>query len=175
MADVPQALDPAAQKALANLADVASPEPVSWMPQTWGWALLAIVVIAAATWAIVRWRRRREANRYRVEALADLARLDALLADPARRGEALAAIAPLMKRTALAVWPRGDVASLSGERWIAFLRAHGPADALSGAAGRLLGDAEYRSPASLAAMSAEEAHDCARAARAWIQRHRVSA
>ena len=161
--------------ALAGLADVATPEPVSWMPQTWGWGLLAIVVLSIGMWSVVHWRRRREANRYRVDALEALATLDALLDGPASRGRALAAIPELMKRTALAAWPRTEVASLSGTAWAQFLRDHGGTAALSGPAGRLIADAEYHAPESLAAMSAEDAHRCASAARAWIKGHRVSA
>jgi hypothetical protein len=175
VAETQPILDAVARAALAQLADVTAPPQVSWMPQTWGWALLAALVLAGVIWSVVRWRRQRAANRYRIEALAALARLEVALSDPASRGEALAAIPPLIKRTALAVWPRSDVASLSGDAWLAFLGRHHAGDAPPGIAGRLLADAEYRSTASLAAMPIEDARACVRTARLWIERHRVSA
>ncbi len=154
--------------ALDGLADLVVPPPVPWTPQTWGWAVLAVVLLAVAAWAWGRHRRRLAANRYRVEALAELARIEARLGG--EQAAALAAIPPLLKRVALAVWPRAEVAALSRADWVAFLRAHAP---LPDAAARLLDDAEYRSPAELAALSAGDAVACARAARSWIEAHRV--
>lgn len=160
---------------LSGLADLVEPAPVSWLPQTAGWLALGIAAVAAGIWLFVSWRRRREANRYRVEALRELARLDAALCDDMRRGAALAAVPPLLKRVALAAWPRSEVASLSGAGWVAFLRANAAGVELPEETARLLDDLEYRPPASLAAVSASDAEALVRAARAWIEKHRVPA
>src|SRR5262249_39613993 len=129
-----------------------------WMPQTWGWAVLGALLLAALGWLLLRWRRRREANRYRREALRAL---DAV--------KDVAAIPPLLKRTALAAFRREEVAALSGGPWLDFLRARGdvrqPLDAL-------LDDAEYGGAQVLAAVPLAEAK--AAAAR-WIEAHRVPA
>lgn len=170
-ADIPS--KPPPKQTLAKLADIATPPPVEWVPQTWGWVALAVVVGATLALLWVRARRRREANRYRVEALAELVRLEAQIDAEATRATALAAIAPLLKRVALAVWPRAEVASMSGARWTAFLRAHAGDAAIADEAVRLLDDAEYRSRAALNAIPADEARACARAARAWIEGHRA--
>jgi hypothetical protein len=123
----------------------------------------------------VRWRRRREANRYRVEALAELDRLEALLADGATRAPALAAIPPLLKRVALAVWPRSRVAALSADAWVAFLRQHAGGAALTEVAARLFDDVEYRSPQAVQSIGTADAEAIVSAARNWIVSHRVSA
>lgn len=175
MAGASPQLDAVTSAALEKLADIVVPPPVPWIPQTWGWAALAVVVLALGVWALVRWRRHREANRYRNEALAELARLEARLNDPAARSEALAAMPPLLKRVALVVWPRPKVASLTEQQWVGFLRANGGGDEFPDAAARILDDVEYRSPQTLAAVSADDAQAFARAARNWIERHRVSA
>lgn len=175
MADPTPALDPATRAALDHLADIAAPVQVSWVPQTWGWAALSIVAAAGLAWALVRRRRQREANRYRTEALAELARLEAALADGRASGEALAEVAAILKRTALAAWPRDEVASLSGGEWVAFLRKHAGRAALPDVLARLLDDSEYRSPRELAALTADDTKACTQAARAWIEAHRVSA
>jgi hypothetical protein len=175
VADPAPALDPATREALEKLADIAMPAPVAWVPQTWGWVALAVVAVAVSAWAYVRWRRRRRANRYRLEALAELARLEASLDDRAGRAEALVTIPVLLKRTALAAWPRPEVAALSGAAWVEFLRRHAGGATLPEVAARLLADREYRGPEDLVAMSTEDARACARAARAWIERHRVPA
>jgi hypothetical protein len=170
-------LDPSTRAALAKLADVVAPAPVSFVPQTWGWAGLAIAVLALAVWGLARWRAWRAANRYRVQALDELAQIEGRLS----RGEtaaALAALPPLIKRAALAAWPRARVASLSQARWIAFLGQSESAAAvqseIAAPLSALLSEREYLPPEALAETSVEDAHACTRAARKWIETHRVS-
>lgn len=170
-----QQLDPTTRLALEQLADIVMPPPVSWWPQTWGWLVLALVLLGAAAIGFIRWRRRYEANRYRREALADLAAIEADLHNAATRGSALAAMPELLKRVALAAWPREAVASLSGVAWIEFMRGHGGQEFFAGKAARLLDDLEYRPPATLAAVSDDEARMFARSVRQWIEGHVVPA
>ena len=173
MADAAVALDATTRAALQKLADISMPQPVSWMPQTWGWAVLAAVALALLGWAFERGLRRYAANGYRREGLSELDRIQALLADDGARGEALAALPELLKRVALAAWPRTEVASLSGKSWIAFLHAHaGKADFTDAATG-LRNDLEYR--AKQPVMNAEEARRVTSAVRNWIEDHVVSA
>jgi hypothetical protein len=174
MADPVPPLDPSLRAALDKLADVVTPAPVSFVPQTWGWAVLAVILVALAAWLAMRWHRHRMANRYRAEALAELARIERTIADGAP-GTALAAIPPLLKRVALTAWPRARVAALTQARWAAFIRTTDTDAASSAPLARLLDDAEYRSAAAAAAMSADDARACTRAARHWIEAHRVSA
>jgi hypothetical protein len=167
-----QALTPAAKAALEKLSDIAVPAPVSWAPQTWGWVAVAAALLVLAVWLVVCSIRRRIANRYRVEALADLAALEAQLDDRKRRPAALAAIPPLVKRVALAVWPRPEVAALSGQAWTEFLRGHAGRDGLPEAAAKFLWDGEYQ-PATLATMSAADARGIVGDIKRWIEGHRV--
>jgi Domain of unknown function (DUF4381) len=175
MADTPPSLDPSVRAALEKLADIVTPQPVSFVPQTWGWAVLAVFVLTLLAWALIRWQRHREANRYRREALAELAHIEQAMADTRRQAEALAAIPPLLKRVALAAWPRPQVAALSQGRWLAFIRGSEAEGAVPMPLAKLLKNAEYRSPAELTAMPAGDAQACVTAARHWIETHRVSA
>lgn len=99
--------DPAS---LGNLRDIVTPEPVSWWPLAPGWWVVILVGCLLA--AIAAWRgwRRWRANAYRREALSKL-----------ERAESIAAVANLLKRTALGAYPRSSVASLSGDAWCRFL------------------------------------------------------
>jgi hypothetical protein len=160
--------------ALKGLADVVVPDPVSWSPQTWGWWVLAAVLLVGALLLGIRRARRFLADRYRREALEACAVLETSLDSESRRPAAVAEMAVLLKRTALSAWPRGEVASLSGAAWIDFLRRHGGRARVDEPIARLLDAAEYE-PGSLASVSPGDAHACARAIRNWIECHRVSA
>lgn len=108
-------------------------------------------------------------------ALAELASIEASLAatqtDCAQRASALAAIPRLIKRTALAVAPREQVAALTGDAWLGFLqRTRGRFDARSEA---LLALASYAPPDQVAAISADEAATLISHTRDWIEHHHV--
>ncbi len=164
-------LDPLTKVALESLKDIAVPQPVSWMLQTWGWALVAALVALAIVAILNNRLRLYRANAYRREALGLLDGVEEKLADPARRDQALRDLAEMLKRTALAGWGRADVAALSGAAWVAFLEKHG--DGRDGhALGALLDDCEYRNGSSAVTLTSD---DVVSAARSWIRRHHVSA
>lgn len=160
--DTPAALQP--------LRELPLPDTVSYAPQTIGWLFVAVLVIAVL--AAFAWRawRRYERARYRREALAELARIEANLNDDTTRVAALAGIGPLIKRTALAAAPRAQVASLSGAAWLDYLRQHGAFDDESGA---LLYTASYAPAARVATISPQQAQRLAQTARGWIESHHV--
>lgn len=140
---------------LDELAEPVAPPPVPLTPQTAGWAVLA-AMLAVALLALIAWRVRRwRANAYRRAALAELA----------TAGEDPAAIALVLRRTALAAWPRAEVAGLSGEAWLAFLDRSGGQPGFVEGPGRALLDAPYRSgppQPGLAPLAAR-----------WVRRHRA--
>jgi hypothetical protein len=106
--------DPAS---LANLRDIVEPSPVSWWPLAIGWwFLLTVVGLIALVVAFHRYRQWR-ANAYRRAGLRALQVI--------RGTEDLAAISELLKRVALAAYPRSQVASLSGSAWVKWLAETG--------------------------------------------------
>lgn len=165
------AKDPMLQATLRQMADITLPPPVSMMPATWGWAVLAGLVVLALALALWRWLRSRVQNRYRRDALAELAVLEARISAEPDRLQALAALPAIVKRTALAVWPREQVAALSGEPWVNFLKAHAGKARIDVESYRFFAETEYR----LAGAAPDEA--AARrsfaAARQWIEGHDV--
>ncbi len=133
-----------------------APEPVSMLPQTSGWLWLAIALLVLSgvmAWLWLRWWR---STAYRRAALAALR----------AAGDDPAAIADVLKRAALAGFPREEVASLHGNNWLAFLdRTGGRSPVFSGSeAGLVLASAPYRPQPPNA--------ELARTAATWIRRHR---
>ena len=61
--------------ALDGLHDIVVPEAVAWVPQTAGWYLLGVGVLAIAARGLYALYRRHRANRYRRAALAALIEL----------------------------------------------------------------------------------------------------
>jgi hypothetical protein len=165
--------DSKAQAILAQLDDIVTPPPPDWWPHTWGWVALGVVLLAFLIWVAWRALKRYSANRYRREALVELARIEAQLRAPGTRATALAALPSLLKRTALAAWPRAEVARLSGTPWRDFLSAQTRA-AIDPAAQRLLDDLEYRGADALRAIPENDALAATRAVRRWIESHRAT-
>lgn len=170
MADAaPQQLPPGVMQQagdpLAQLRDIHVPGPIDTWPPAPGWWLLAglvlIGLISLSIWLYRRWR----ANRYRREALAELAELEATWRETGDAHAYLAALQHLLKRVALTTFKREEVASLTGEAWVAFLdRSTGSHD-FSMAESEALIDGNYRSDASIdvAALQA--------VAQTWIRKH----
>jgi len=159
--------------ALSNLHDIVMPSPVSWWPPAPGWYVLAALLVVLA--ARIAWRVacRRRAGAYRRAALRELEGLQTRMGAPAQRLEALRQLPLLLKRTALAAWPREEVAGLSGMEWLAFLdRSSGMNEFMDGG-GRILLDLAYGRSPSLESLTDEEVRALTGLAGRWIEKHRV--
>lgn len=145
--------------ALEKLHDFYQPPPVPWTPQTLGWyvvfGVLALLVVWVTIWKIRNWRH----NRYRREALHELAS-----ASPEQ-------LSGLLKRTALAAWPREQVASLSGDKWIGFLAESSAIPAFRENPGNLIEQIAFALPS----LSSEDEAVLRDLSAQWIRRHRVQA
>jgi hypothetical protein len=159
--------DPAS---LENLHDIVTPEAAGWWPLAPGWYGVALLVLILSAWYVVRRLRRWRRNAYRREALAALALLNARSDRADGRASVLAEAATLLRRVALSAYPRTQVATLGGDRWLAFLDETGGRGEFAGGAGRVLLAAAYR-PFEVPAPDAVEAALllCER----WIRRHRA--
>ncbi len=145
--------------------------PFSYMPQTWAWLLVALLVmLLAGLWGMLRWRRWRR-DQYRREALA---RLDALAAsEGGQRLAALRELPELLKRVALSMPDAPPVASLSGAQWQRFLdqRAHQP---LPAGFADTLHKIAYAPDSALLLLDAQQVSALFRASRGWIEGHHVA-
>jgi len=97
---------------LGRLNDIVLPPDIPWWPLAPGWYGLLLLLIAACLWLLwKRWRSWR-ADAYRRAALRALA-----------AQQDAAAVAELLRRTALAFTPRETVAGMAGETWADWLAA----------------------------------------------------
>lgn len=100
---------------LDRLHDLVLPPAVPWWPPAPGWYVVIALALTAAAWMALRSWKRWESNAYRREAARELASL-----------ESSAAIAELLRRTALAIAPREEIAEKTGTAWLDWLAAHFP-------------------------------------------------
>ncbi|MEM1235711.1 MAG: DUF4381 domain-containing protein [Pseudomonadota bacterium] len=143
---------------MAELIPPPEPEPISLLPQTLGWPLLAIILIVAVVVFGRRYVKARRAEAYRAAALTAL--------DEA--GSASLAVATVLRQTALAAYPRSQVAGLYGQDWLEFLKATSNDSRFLGDAGQALVTAPYAGSAALPDATLG-------LVRHWIRRHDRSA
>lgn len=123
------------------LRDIHPPDPVGWWPPAIGWWLLPLLVaglVVATIWLVRRWRRPTPLK------LA-LRELEALRADASLGADAkLRRLSILVRRTALSLHPRQEVAGLAGEDWLRWLDGTLGEPRFSQGPGRALAEAPYR-------------------------------
>ena len=116
--DLPPFPDVFGNYAIRGIEEIQAPGPVSWLPQTLGWQVLAGLLLL---WLLNLGRRRWQywrRNRYRKFALLQL---KAITTSAQESNRQLAAIAALLKATALQAYPRKEIAALSGSAWLDWL------------------------------------------------------
>lgn len=97
---------------LDRLHDIVLPQAVSWRPLAPGWYVILVLLLVVCVYLGYRSWRRWQANAYRRKALQELADV-----------KESPAIAELLRRTALAVVPRSDVAQKTDSVWPEWLAA----------------------------------------------------
>lgn len=133
---------------LSNLRDIVPPDaPPIWPLAVEAWLLLAILVSLAC---IVIYQRRLAGKKDAYRKIG-LAMLDTV--------STAHDVSVVLKRVALAAYPREQVASLYGEAWTAFLQQTGE-------------QADY-SPIAQAISDKPASQESIRLARDWIRHHRV--
>jgi hypothetical protein len=155
---------------LENLFDIVVPPPVPWWPPAPGWFVVGGVLLVLVFWVAWRVWRCWRAAAYRRAALAEWRQLKTQAADPGHREAALRHLPELVKRAALAAFPREAVASLSGVEWLRFLDRTGHTDAFTHGRGQLLPELAY-DPRPAAQLDTAAVEDLFRIVRRWIRGH----
>jgi hypothetical protein len=142
---------------LQNLNPIVLPDPVGWLPLAPG--LQSLLVLLALALLVLIWRRwlAWRDNRYRREALRELAAMTNLAGLPS-----------LLKRAALSAYPRERVAAINGAEWHRFLDESAGFDRFVSGCGEPLDRLAYGGPLP----DENDAQALREAARAWIEQHR---
>lgn len=158
---------------LTDLHDIVAPTSVPWLPPAPGWCVLGLTVLLFMLWGGVGLYRRWRRNAYRRQALAELAHLERALVAGTDAHQLLPRLSELLKRTALAAYGRGEVASLSGQPWLDFLDGRLGRPLFAGENGRLLLLGSYAPRTQLDGLSQAQVRDLCGAVRAWLAGHRA--
>ena len=150
---------------LAKLRDIHLPEAPGWWPPAPGWWVSAAVLAAAA--AGIVWWRRRQLARTRTPQYIALEEIRALRNRYRREKDAkqlFIRLSELMRRVALSINPRREVASLTGEQWLEWLDRNTTDHAFTRGAAKILADAPYRPTPQ------GDAEEVLQACEAWLVR-----
>lgn len=123
------------------LKDIHLPEAVGWWPPAIGWWLLAILMLLLMAFLYGFYKRliRKTAMKTAKKNLA------AIKVNPALdNNQKLRELSMLIRRVAISVYPRSEVASLTGRQWLAFLDKSVTGAPFSDGCGQLLVEAPYR-------------------------------
>ncbi len=135
---MPNASDP-----LQELRDVHMPDPISWWPPAIGWwmiVVLSVLVVGLFFWA----RAHRKRSQPRRVALAQLKQVKQQYVLHADNQWVITEVSHLLRRYALAVFSRSQVAGLSGQSWLKFLDKTGDTNQFSEGPGQSLLSGPYQ-------------------------------
>lgn len=129
---------------LSQLRDIHFPTWYGFWPIAVGWYLVMLLLLLLIMFGVHLWKKREHRVKPRREAIAKLQQLKARYE---RDGDGVAVaieLSMLLRRAALVVFPRVDVASLHDSQWLEFLDQSGKTDAFSVGAGKVLISAPYQ-------------------------------
>ena len=138
-----------------RLVEVPEPAQISMWPQTWAWVVVGFLGAALVSWLALCLIRHYRANAYRRAALAEL--------DAA--GDDAVLIAGILRRTALAAFPRRAVCQLAGNDWLGFLESTAEGCSFSGQPGSSIATAPYQQGVNSEGLNS--------LARKWVRRHKA--
>ena len=127
-----------------KLRDIHLPDSPGFFPLAPGWWLLLILIMLVSIWLILKLLRRMKKKKRHQQIFDEYTMLETrLINNP--DNEAIASINIFLRQLAISKYPRSDIASLAGEKWLQFLDKSGNTQEFTKGAGRILVDAPYQS------------------------------
>ena len=149
--------------------EIMLPEVIPWWPSAPGWKVLGLILLVWVVLRMIRLGKRWWRNRYRREVLRQLKQLQQQVGS--KTLDVVASLPHFIKITALQAYPRAEVASLSGEGWLAFLDSHYCGPSFAEGSGRKLLAVSYL-PRQRWQLDDNESKQLIQMAQQWIAKHR---
>ena len=127
---------------LQEMHDIDLPGGLFFWPPAPGWWIMATLFLSLAILGACGWHRR---GRLRRAALGELGRLRERHQAGGDQQQLVAELSLLLRRLALAIAPRKQVAGLHGTAWLGYLDRTSGSSEFSRGAGQVLRDLPYRS------------------------------
>ena len=121
--------------------DIHLPEQIGWWPPAVGWWMLVLIILLSIVFAIWLYRKltRKTAVKTARKLLLNI-KQDQVMDNDLK----LAEISILLRRTAVSIFSRQEIASLTGMAWLEFLDSCSSGTDFTQGEGRVLLDAQYR-------------------------------
>lgn len=150
---------------LAGIEEIRLPPAIDYWPVAPGWDYLTAALFILLSIVVIKKMRLWWKNRYRRAAVSRLEQLQRVNSHPA---EQLQAISVLLKATALQVYPRREIASISGQKWPEYLNRRAGREYFDERSRDLLGEVNYRGAAAIPEQEISRLFD---QVSDWIKRH----
>lgn len=111
-------------QALAQLKDIHLPDAIGLWPLAPGWWIVISLATALTLWLCWQAWQRHLRNRAKKRALVLLQKFKQRYQQQGNTTETAALLSTLLRRVAIAYFPRHDVAGLKGANWVNFLDSH---------------------------------------------------
>ena len=126
------------------LKDIHLPDSPGFWPLAPGWWILLALLFILSAWLILKLIRIAKQRKYQQIILDQYTVLEQNLLDyPDNKN--IAAINIFLRQLAVNQYPRADIASLTGVKWLKFLDQSGSTQGFTSGAGKILAEAPYRS------------------------------
>lgn len=135
--------NPIAAHALNQLRDIHLPPPVSNWPPAPGWVILISIVLIVLTHILFGIYEHWQNQRAKRKTLKKLEIIKAQYQQHQNATITTRALSTLLRRAALAAFPREEIAGLHGKPWLEFLNKTGKTQAFTTGPGRHLIEAPY--------------------------------
>lgn len=153
---------------IIDLEPIVTPEAVAFWPPQPGWYVVIILLLILLYFAANKIVQKRRRNAYRKRALIELKNLS----NRSFSKNLVPELNALLKVTALHGYPRNEVASLTGSKWLRFLETTEPKVKFSKAPGIILAEASFI-PTDQLQLNKEQWNELIGMSQDWIKRHKT--
>jgi len=131
-----------ASETMQIMKDIHLPDSLLWWPPAPGWWLLMLIGLFVMGLRHQRLKRKRQSDTSPKDSKATISEalqlLEAIPVNPKNNRQTLKEISVLLRRAAMSLYGRDNVAGLTGETWLKFLDDTGKTDAFTQGKGRML-------------------------------------